>query len=137
MELKANDNITILIEWKNKQNNEYITKTRTIANEFDNSAKTGPRSLSQTIIKMEIPHRELTNYVGMEDDEHAYDFDIVYRLIARLKSDDDVQAIFVERSKSEKAGFCFAYENIPYNIVKCDDEGNPTLIRLFPYVADK
>lgn len=133
MELKANDNITILIEWKNKQNNEY----RTIANEFDNSAKTGPRSLSQTIIKMEIPHRELTNYVGMEDDEHAYDFDIVYRLIARLKSDDDVQAIFVERSKYEKAGFCFAYENIPYNIVKCDDEGNPTLIRLFPYVADK
>ena len=37
MELRENDNTTILIKWKgwhsNEQNNEYIKKTRSIADE--------------------------------------------------------------------------------------------------------
>jgi len=86
---------------------------------------------------MEIPHRELENYAGMEDDEHAYNFEVLYQLILRLKADDDVQAIFVELSKYEKAGRSFTYENIPYNIVEYDKEENPSLIRIYPYVAGK
>ena len=141
MELRVNDNITILIVWKgwhsDKQNNEYIQKTREIADEFDKLAKIGPRGLFQIMIKMEIPHRELESYAGMEDDEHAYDFEILHKLIARLKADDDVQAIFVELSKYEKAGYSFAYENIPYNIMEYDNEGNPSLIRIYPYVVGR
>lgn len=141
MELKANDNITILIEWKGwhstKQNNEYISKAKTIADEFDKSAKIGFRGNFKTLIKMEIPHRELESYVGMEDDEHAYDFDVLYRLIARLKADDDVQAIFVELGKYEKAGYGFACESIPYNIMEYDKDGNPSLIRIYPYIEGR
>lgn len=141
MELKANDNITILIEWKgwhsDRQNNEYFQKTRTIADEFDKSSVVGPRGSHKSIIRMEIPHRELENYAGMEDDEHAYNFEVLYQLILRLKADDDVQAIFVELSKYEKAGRSFTYENIPYNIVEYDKEENPSLIRIYPYVAGK
>ena len=141
MELRENDNITILIKWNgwhgNEQNNEYIQKTRTIVDEFDELAKIGPRGNSQTMIRMEIPHRELENYAGMADDEHAYDFEVLYRLIARLKADDDVQAIFVELSKYEKAGRSFACESIPYNIMENDNEENPSLIRIYPYVVGR
>lgn len=141
MELKVNDNITILIEWKgwhsDRQNNEYIQKTRTIVDEFDKSAKIGFRGDFKTLIKMKIPHRELESYTGMEDNEHAYDFELLYRLIARLKADDDVQAIFVELSKYEKAGYSFACENIPYNIMEYDNEENPSLIRIYPYVVGR
>lgn len=138
MELKANDNITILIKWqRDKQNDKYIHKTRAIADEFDKLAKIGPRDLFQTMIRMEIPHRELESYAGMDDDEHAYDFDVLYRLIARLKADDDVQAIFVELSKYENAGRSFACESIPYNIMEYDNEENPSLIRIYPYVVGR
>ena len=141
MELKANDNITILILWKgwrsNEQNNEYIQKTRTIANEFNELAKIGPRGYSQTMIRLEIPHRELESYAGMADDEHAYDFEVLFRLIERLKADDDVQAIFVDLSKYEKAGRSFACESILYNIMEYDNEGNPSLIRIYPYVVGR
>ena len=139
MELKANDNITILIVWKgwrsNEQNNEYIQKTRTIADEFNELAKIGPRGYSQTMIRLEIPHRELESYAGMADDEHAYDFEVLFRLIERLKADDDVQAIFVDLSKYEKAGRSFACESILYNIMEYDNEGNPSLLRIDPYVV--
>ena len=141
MELKVKDNITILIVWKgwnsNEQNTEYIQKTQAIAKEFDKIITVGPRGLYKTIIKMEIPHRELENYAGMADDEHAYDFEVLYRLIAQLKADDDVQAIFVELSKYEKAGRSFACESIPYNIMEYDNEGNPSLIRIYPYVVGR
>lgn len=141
MELRTNDNITILIEWNgwhnDKQNNEYIKKTRAIADEFDKTSVVGPRGSHKSIIRLEIPHRVLENYAGMEDNEHAYDFDVLYQLIARLKADDDVQAIFVELSKYEKAGHSFAYENIPYNIMEYDNEENPSLIRIYPYVAGR
>ena len=141
MELKANDNITILIEWNgwhnDKQNNEYIKITRAIADEFDKSSVVCPRGYSQTMIRMKIPHRELENYAGMEDNEHAYDFEVLYRLIARLKANDDVQAIFVELSKYEKAGRSFACESIPYNIMEYDNEENPSLIRIYPYVVGR
>ena len=73
----------------------------------------------------------------MADDEHAYDFEVLFRLIERLKADDDVQAIFVELSKKEKAGCSFACESIPYNIMEYDNEGNPSLIRIYPYVVGR
>ncbi len=141
MELIVNDNITILIEWNgwhnDKQNNEYIKRTKTIADEFDKSSVVGPRASHKSIIRMEIPHRELENYTGMEDDEHAYDFEVLFRLIERLKADEDVQAIFVELSKYEKAGRSFACDIIPYNIMEYDNEGNPSLIRIYPYVVGR
>lgn len=141
MELIVNDNITILIEWNgwhnDKQNNEYIKRTKTIVDEFDKSSVVGPRASHKSIIRMEIPHRELENYTGMEDDEHAYDFEVLFRLIERLKADEDVQAIFVELSKYEKAGRSFACESIPYNIMEYDNEGNPSLIRIYPYVVGR
>ena len=141
MELKANDNITILIAWNGwqsyKQNNEYIQKTKTIADEFDKSAIVGPRGPYKTIIRMEIPHRELESYAGMADDEHAYNFETLYRLIARLKEDDDVKAIYVELNDYENAGREFSYESMPYNIMEYDKEGKPTLIKLYPYTKEK
>ena len=141
MELIVNDNITILIEWNgwhnDKQNNEYIKRTNTIVDEFDKSSVVGPRASHKSIIRMEIPHRELENYTVMEDDEHAYDFEVLFRLIERLKADEDVQAIFVELSKYEKAGRSFACESIPYNIMEYDNEGNPSLIRIYPYVVGR
>ena len=141
MDLKANDNITILIAWKGwknyNQNNEYIIKTRTIINEFDKAAIVGSRENFRTIIRMEIPHRELENYAEMADDEHAYDFSALYRLIARFKADNDVKAIYVEMSDYERAGREFSYESILYNVMEYDENGKPTLIRLYPYFMDK
>ena len=141
MELKANDNITILIAWKgwhsHNQNNGYIQKTREIANEFDKFSIVGSRGDFRTIIKMGIPHRELESYAGMADNEHAYNFETLYRLITRLKADDDVKTIFVELSDYEKAGREFSYESMPYNIMEYDKEGKPTLIKLYPYTKEK
>lgn len=141
MELKANDNITILIAWKGwhsyKQNNEYIQKTQTIANEFDKIVSLGPRGHFRTIIRMEMPHRELESYAGVADDEPTYNFDVLYQFISRLKEDDDVKAIYVELSDYEKAGREFSYETIPYNIMEYDKEGKPNLIRLYPYTKEK
>ncbi len=141
MELKVNDNITIRIEWKgwnsSDLNTKYIQKTQAIAKEFDKIITVGPRGLYKTIIRMEIPHRELENYAEMADNEHAYNFDILHQLIARLKKEDDVKAIYVELSDYEKAGREFSYESILYNIIESDEEENPTLIRLYPYIMEK
>lgn len=141
MELKTNDNITVLITWKgwhsHNQNNGYIQKTREIVDEFNKFSTVGSRGDFRTIIKMKIPHRELENYVGMADDEHAYNFETLHRLIARLKEDDDVKAIYVELSDYEKAGREFSYESILYNIMEYDEKKNPTLIRLYPYTLEK
>ena len=141
MELKVNDNITIRIEWKgwnsSDLNTKYIQKTQAIAKEYNRIIAAGPRENYTTIIRMEVPHRDLENYVGMADNEHAYNFDTLYQLIARLKKEDDIKAIYVELSDYEKAGREFSYENILYNIMEFDEKENPSLIRLYPYIMEK
>lgn len=133
--IKETDNITLNVYWKewkkSNQRNDYILKTRIIANRIDSSSQISSQVDGCTFIKMELPHIELETNNDMYDNESRYNYKNVDSLLEELKKDDDVSSVQLEINDLEKGGSNY-YIDHPYCKVIKYKGGLPSIVQLYP-----